>query len=102
MAGAYLINTWTASAYNVFGSLFAVTVYDNWNNAYPWHWNIAGGQAFRTQDLLLEIPVWLSLAALAVAGLMLFRTRTRRPRSTRIPARAGRNAELAMTGTDVP
>ena len=70
--------------------MFAVTVYDNWNNALPWHWNVAGGQAFRTKDLLLEIPVWLSLAAVAVAGLALFRRQVRWPRLPRTdPARMG-------------
>ena len=75
LAGAYLIDMWAATAYNLAASAFIVVVYDNWNRAPPWHWYEAQAQLFRTGDFVLMTITWTLLAAVAVVGLRLLRTR---------------------------
>lgn len=75
VAGAYLISNWAASAYNLFGSLFVVVVYDHWNSAYPWAWNVAPGKPFRAKEMFLQVPAWAALCAVVVSGLLLLRRR---------------------------
>jgi hypothetical protein len=72
-AAAYLVSTWAATAYNLFGSIFAVAVYDYWNSAPPWRWDVAPGQPMRPLDLRLQVPAWLALASVAVVGVLLLR-----------------------------
>lgn len=75
VAGAYLVSTWAATAYNLFGSVFMVVVYDNWNSAFPWSWNVAPGKPFRSKELFLQYPAWVSLLLVAVTGLLMLRRR---------------------------
>jgi hypothetical protein len=77
IAAAYLVGGWSATAYNLFGSLFVVVVYDHWNSAYPWHWNVAPGKPFRDKEMFLQVPVWLALFAVTVVGLSCLSTRER-------------------------
>jgi hypothetical protein len=79
VAAAYLVSTWAASVFNVIGSIFMVVVYDHWNNALPWHWNVAPGIPFRPVELALQVPVWLSLGVVVVSGLRLLRVTDRPP-----------------------
>ena len=79
VAGSYLVSTWAASAYNLFGSLLMVVVYDNWNVAYPWDWNVGPGKAFRAKELFLEFPAWISLLCVAVVGLRMVLRRDDEP-----------------------
>jgi hypothetical protein len=81
LAASYLVGPWVGSAYNLFGSVFAVAVYDYWNLAPPWRWDLAPGKPMRTVDLVLQVPAWLALAAVAVTGLR----GLRRP-ALRVPA----------------
>jgi hypothetical protein len=99
LAGAYLISTRAATAYNLFGSLFMVIVYDHWNNAYPWNWNVAPGKPFRTKELFLQYPAWFSLLAVAVIGLLILRRRHETASSLQISEHAPkhrRGAELMV------
>ncbi len=100
VAGAYLISNWAATAYNVFGTVFVVVVYDHWNSAYPWHWNIAPGKPFRAKEMFLQVPAWVSLCAAAVAGLLLLRRRDLAPVTglVRAEARYPRGGELMTFG----
>ena len=103
VASAYLVSTWAASVYNVLGSIFMVVVYDHWNGAYPSHWNIAPGKPFRPVELVLQVPVWLSLGIVVVSGLRLLRTSDRpasgqphvgRAHAPRPPAKQGSGPRL--------
>jgi hypothetical protein len=98
VAGAYLVSTWAASAYNLFGSLLMVVVYDNWNVAYPWDWNVGPGKAFRAKELFLEFPAWISLLCVAVVGLRMVLRRddepARRSRAAELTSKHPRGGEL--------
>ena len=106
VAGAYLVSTWAATAYNLFGSLFIIVVYDNWNSAYPWHWNVAPGKPLRSKELILQFPAWVSLFAVAAVGLLMVFRRDDQPAPTAQPAepeaRPDRGGELMAVrqGTD--
>jgi hypothetical protein len=73
VAGAYLVSTGAATVFNAVGSVFMIVVYDHWNSAYPWDWNVGLGMPFRTVELVIQVPVWLSLAVVAGTGLRLLR-----------------------------
>lgn len=75
LAGAYLINTWTATAYNLAASVWIVVVYDHWNRARPWDWFEAVGKPFRSEEFVLMVVTWVALAGLAAVGLWLLRGR---------------------------
>jgi hypothetical protein len=63
-----------------------VVVYDYWNNNYPWSWNEAPGKAFRMKELVLQVPVWVSLGAVVVVGAGLLRERRPRRQTPAAPA----------------
>jgi hypothetical protein len=86
IAGAYLVSTTAASVYNFFGSIFMVVVYDYWNANYPWSWNVAASQPFRMKELILQVPVWVSLGALIVIGTGLLREGRPRRETLTAPA----------------
>jgi hypothetical protein len=71
LAAAYLIDTGAATAFNLAASVFVVAVYDDWNNALPWHWNEAWALKFSGGERVLMFLTWALLAAVAVAGLRL-------------------------------
>ena len=73
LAGAYLIDTGVATAYNVAASIFVVVVYDHWSHAFPWHWYDAWAVPFSARELALMVLTWAILAAVAVVGLRLLR-----------------------------
>jgi len=82
LAGAYLIETRAATAYNIAASIFLISVYDRWDDAPPWRWYRATGAPFTSAELALMAVTWVSLAAVAFIGL-------RPPRQdSRPPARA--------------
>jgi hypothetical protein len=90
LAAAYLVNFWAATAYNLVASVFVVTVYDRWNGAYPWNWDVARAIPFNSsQPYFLAVVTWQALAAVVVAGLLLLR----RPR----PADPGGSVEDSRT-----
>jgi len=73
LAGAYLIDTRAATAYNVFASVFVVVVYDHWNHALPWHWYDAWAVPFSPRELVLMVLSWVLLAAVGLLGLRFLR-----------------------------
>jgi 4-amino-4-deoxy-L-arabinose transferase-like glycosyltransferase len=75
LAGAYLINTWAATAYNIAASAFIVVVYDHWNRALPWDWHEGRADSFRPREFVLMVITWTVLAAVALVGLRLLRGR---------------------------
>jgi hypothetical protein len=91
LAAAYLIANREATAYNVAASLFVISVYDNWNSAYPWDWFEGRAGPFRSQDLLLMVVTWAALAAVVAAALRMFRQA--------VPARPERRTEAASWRT---
>jgi len=70
LAAAYLVNTWAATVYNVAAAAFMVSVYDNWNSAYPWHWYEGVAVPFRSQDFVLMVLAWAALAGVVVVALV--------------------------------
>jgi 4-amino-4-deoxy-L-arabinose transferase-like glycosyltransferase len=73
LAGAYLIDTATATAYNVVASIFVVVVYNHWNHALPWHWYDAWAVPFSPRELVLMVLTWVLLAAVGLVGLRFLR-----------------------------
>ncbi|WP_345074042.1 glycosyltransferase family 39 protein [Phytohabitans flavus] len=75
LAAAYLVNVWLATVYNALSSVFLILIYGTWNgNPYPWEWDVA--RAFpiaTTRPYVLAVSIWLALAAVVVAGLLLLR-----------------------------
>jgi hypothetical protein len=97
LAGAYLIDTWAATAYNLAASVFVLVVYDHWNGARPWHWHQAWALPFSSRELALMVVAWACLAAVGVVGLLYLRGGV-------APATAGRRWGLraADPGYDLP
>ena len=75
LAGAYLIDTWAATGYNLAASAFIVVVYDHWNGAPPWNWYEGRAESFRTREFVLMVITWTLLAAVSLVGLRLLRSR---------------------------
>jgi hypothetical protein len=75
LAGAYLIDASAATAYNLAASVFIVVVYDHWNGAPPWNWYEGRADRLQTRELALMAITWTMLAAVALVGLRLLRTR---------------------------
>ena len=75
LAGAYLINTWAATGYNLAASAFIVVVYDHWNRALPWNWYEGRADSFRTREFVLMVITWTALAAVSLVGGRLLRSR---------------------------
>ncbi|MEJ3749503.1 glycosyltransferase 87 family protein [Actinomycetes bacterium KLBMP 9797] len=74
LAAAYLVNFWAATVFNVVATGFVVTVYDRWNSAYPWNWNVAKAVPFDSPRLFfMAVVTWQALAAVVIAGLWLLR-----------------------------
>ena len=73
LAGAYLIDTRVATAYNVAASAFVLVVYDHWSDAPPWHWYQAWAVPFSPRELALMVVTWVLLAAVGVVGLRYLR-----------------------------
>jgi len=88
LAGAYLINTWAATGYNVAASTFIIIVYNHWNHSLPWDWYEARANSFQTRELVLMVITWSLLAAVAIVGLGLLRRRDA-DRPDRLSAAAG-------------
>jgi hypothetical protein len=89
LAGAYLIDRWAATGYNLIASAFIVVVYNHWNRALPWHWYEARAGSFRTIELVLMVITWTLLAAVALVGLRLLRGRdANQPRASARPSSA--------------
>lgn len=74
LAGAYLIDTRAATAYNVSASVFVVVVYDHWNHALPWNWYDAWAVLFSPRELVLMVLSWVLLAAVGFLGLRFLRS----------------------------
>jgi 4-amino-4-deoxy-L-arabinose transferase-like glycosyltransferase len=89
LAGAYLIDTWTATGYNVAASIFIVVVYDHWNRALPWDWHEGRADSFRPREFVLMVVTWVALAAVGLVGLSLLRGRhADQPRASARPSSA--------------
>jgi 4-amino-4-deoxy-L-arabinose transferase-like glycosyltransferase len=73
LAGAYLIDTWAATGYNLAASVFVVVVYDRWNHAFPWDWYDAWAVPFSLRELVLMVLTWVLLAAVGFVGLRFLR-----------------------------
>lgn len=73
LAGAYLVGTVGATAYNVLAGGLAVAVYDYWAGAHPWHWEYAHPREFRPVDHVLAGLTWLALGWVALTGLGMLR-----------------------------
>jgi hypothetical protein len=69
LAASYLLGLRYATAYNVAGSAFALTVYSLWNHAWPGAWGEA--RSFLFPDYLLPVVLltWLALLAVVIGGL---------------------------------
>ena len=88
LAGAYLIDTWAATGYNLAASAFVVVVYDHWNGARPWHWYQAWAVPFSSRELALMVVTWVLLAAVGSRGPALPPRWRRRLAVDRIPGGA--------------
>jgi hypothetical protein len=73
LAGAYLIDTWAATGYNLAASAFVVAVYDHWSDALPWHWYQAWASPLSSGELALMVLTWVLLAVVGVVGLRYLR-----------------------------
>ena len=73
LAGAYLIDTRAATAYNVAASVFVLVVYDHWSGGLPWHWYQAWAVPFSPRELVLMVLTWVLLAAVGLMGLRILR-----------------------------
>ncbi|MDQ7908852.1 glycosyltransferase family 39 protein [Phytohabitans sp. ZYX-F-186] len=74
LAAAYLVNFWLATVYNAIASWFVLLVYDRWNNAYPWNWDVGTAISFQSsRPYVLAVLTWQALAAVVVAGMLLLR-----------------------------
>lgn len=71
VAGAYLVSTWAATAYNLVAGAMVVVVYDRWNQAYPWNWSEAKAQRLVFGEFVLMVITWAALALVAVLGMRL-------------------------------
>jgi hypothetical protein len=94
VAAAYLLNVWTASAYNALAGLLLVQTYTWWAHGFPWDRALSRGLTPGGQ--LMCVPIWMLLLATAVLGI-------RRIRSVTPDARVGSIAdarERRPTGTD--
>jgi hypothetical protein len=96
LAGAYLIDTAVATAYNLLASIYVLVVYDHWNHARPWHWYDAWAVSFTSGELVLMVLTWIALGAVGFAGLRFLRGRV-----TDSTARTGpeRRWRLTTVGT---
>jgi len=81
IAAAYLIDTRAATAYNIVASVFVLIVYDHWNHALPWRWYNAWAVPFSSRELVLMALTWVTLAAVAIAGLRLVHGRNSNSRA---------------------
>jgi hypothetical protein len=70
LAAAYLVGTWTTTAYNLAISAFILVVYSNWNQAPPWRWYEGVAVLFRPVDFVLMVISWVALLAVAVVGVV--------------------------------
>jgi hypothetical protein len=78
LAAAYLVNFWAATVFNLVASGFVIVVYDRWNHAYPWDWDVAKAIPFDSSRLFfMAVVTWLALAAVVVAGLLFLRRPSR-------------------------
>jgi Dolichyl-phosphate-mannose-protein mannosyltransferase len=68
LAAAYLVSTTGATVYNVLASGLVVTVYDHWNDAYPWNWYYAHPKVFRPAESVLAGTAWAALALVVLLG----------------------------------
>lgn len=61
---------WVSCLFVATASIFAVAVYDEWNEAVPWHWNVAN--AVPLTDVLLPVMfvTWISLGLCCLAALL--------------------------------
>jgi 4-amino-4-deoxy-L-arabinose transferase-like glycosyltransferase len=75
LAGAYLINTWAATAYSMAGSAMVLQIYDHWNSAYPWNWYEARASITQGREFVYMVATWEALGVVALIGLLLFRNR---------------------------
>ena len=75
VAGAYLVDQWAATAYNLLSGVLIVVVYDRWNaGAYPWRWYEAHAVNFETwPEFTFAVLSWVALAVVVGAGLRLLR-----------------------------
>jgi predicted membrane-bound dolichyl-phosphate-mannose-protein mannosyltransferase len=73
LAGAYLIDTRAATAYNLAASVFVLVVYDHWSGARPWHWHQAWSVPFSPRELALMVVTWVLLAAVGVVNMRYLR-----------------------------
>jgi 4-amino-4-deoxy-L-arabinose transferase-like glycosyltransferase len=85
LAGAYLIDTWAATGYNMAASAFIIVVYDHWNRALPWDWYEGRAYSFRPRELVLMVITWTVLAAVALVGLRLLHGRDVDQRRASVP-----------------
>jgi len=69
VAAGFLINVWAAAVYNIAASILLTIVYDRWNNAPPWGWDRTKSSPFTHSEIIIAGIVWLTLAAVAIAGL---------------------------------
>lgn len=74
LAAAYLVNFWAATGYHLIASVFVIAVYDRWNRAYPWDWDVARATGFSVPKIFfLAVATWQALAAVVIVGLLLLR-----------------------------
>jgi hypothetical protein len=92
LAGAYLINFWAATAYNIAASLLVLQAYSIWARQHPWHWHEAVAVAFGTREMVFAVITWQALGICALFGL-----RQLRGRDPAEPAAPARPAEAEQT-----
>ncbi len=66
-APAYLLDVWSASAYNLVAGVFVYHVYDQWNAGLPWV-HVAVGTPLTSGEVTLAALVWANLIAGMIRG----------------------------------
>lgn len=68
-AATLLINVWVGIVYNAAAGFLLVIVYDRWNGAYPWNWDIGRAVALGPRQTIIGQVVWVILLVGVVAGM---------------------------------
>ncbi len=68
LAAVYLLDLRLATLYNVAASIFVLVVYDSWNHAPPWRWDVALAAPFNLPQVLLMALTWSMLLVSIVIG----------------------------------
>ncbi len=76
LAGAYLIRFGTATAYNLAAGWMTIAIYNAWNRGLPW--NIGHSTRYTSGQVDVGIIAWAALLAVAVQGMVLLVSKTRR------------------------